>query len=170
MAGFPSSRPRPRRRGTLSRARRRENFAPPPLIPTWAGNAQTNVLGHFGDFLVPLHGYRFLGDLRSDNPYWNITSKVADEQHVYCGPGLWYDLDTGRIHIRLAHTKLPGLGEDNYRGEADPRKLPLIIAGFAGGPVLSLESVRHVRLQDLVLRRGRRLSTSRGRPASRSTA
>lgn len=118
-------------------------------------DGQTNLLGNFGDSLVPLHGYRYLDDLRSDNSYWNITSKVADEQHVYCGPGLWYDTETGRIHIRLAHTKLPGLGEDNYRGETDPRKLPLIVAVFAGGPVLSLNGVQHVRLQDLMLRGAR---------------
>ncbi len=80
--------------GDLSR--RQGEFRSTATYPDLGGHdEQTNVLGHFGDSLVPLHGYRFRGNLRSDNPYWNITSKVADEQHVYCGPGLWYDLDTG---------------------------------------------------------------------------
>lgn len=121
------------------------------------GGAQdeTNVLGNFGDSLVPLHGYRLLGDLRSDNPYWNVSNKVDDEEFVYCGPGVYYDPASGRIHARLAHTRLAGLGEDNYRGETDPRNVPLVIAGYAGGSVLTLDGVRHVRLQDLVLRGAR---------------
>ncbi len=116
---------------------------------------QTNLLGNFGDSLVPLHGYRFARDMRSDNPYWNITDKTSDRQHVYCGPGLWYNRDTKRIHIRLAHTRLPGLGDDNYRGETDPRKLPLIVAGNRREPVLSIHAAQHIRLQDLELRGAR---------------
>ena len=116
---------------------------------------QTNLLGNFVDSMVPLHGYHFVGDLRSDNPYWNIGNKVGEEGYVYCGPGVWYNAETGRIHARLAHTKLPGLGADNYRGETDPRRTPLVIAAFAAGPVLTLDGVRHVRLQDLVLRGAR---------------
>jgi hypothetical protein len=118
-------------------------------------NQHTNLLGNFGDSLVPLHGYRFRGDLQSDNPYWNISSKTSESGQVYCGPGIWYDVNTGLIHARLAHTKLPGLGADNYRGETDPRKLPLIIAGHRGGPVLSLRGSNRVRLEDLVLRGAR---------------
>src|SRR5262249_39026602 len=30
------------------------------------------VLGHFGDSMIPLHGYRHLIDLRSSNEYWNL--------------------------------------------------------------------------------------------------
>jgi len=52
---------------------------------------------------------------------------------VYCGPGIWYDKDRGRIHVRLAHTniRLPEEAQHtvvNYRGERDPRRLPLVIA------------------------------------------
>jgi hypothetical protein len=57
----------------------------------------TNVLGHFGDSLIPLQGCRFLGDLRSDNPYWNVDNKVGGESFVYCGPGLWFNRETERI-------------------------------------------------------------------------
>ena len=112
------------------------------------------VFGSFGDSLVPLQAYRFHGDLRSDNPYWNVENKVGDESFVYCGPGVFYDGETGRIHCRLAHTKLPGLGNDNYRGETDPRKVPLIIAG-GEDPPLALVGCQNVRLQDLVLRGSR---------------
>jgi hypothetical protein len=124
--------------------------------PDLGGRADgTNVLGNFADSMIPLHGYRLRGDLQSDNPYWNVENKVGSESFVYCGPGIFYDVMTGRIHCRLAHTKLPGLHEDNYRGETDPRKLKLIVAGHAGGPVLELIDSEHVRLFDLVLRGSR---------------
>lgn len=111
----------------------------------------TNVLGHFGDSLLPLHGYRFLGDLRSDNPYWNVDNKTGSESFVYCGPGLWFDRETERIHCRLAHTRLSGLGRDNYKGETDPRQLRLIVtAGWDHSP-LTLKNCRHVKLLDLSL-------------------
>ncbi|HEX5106556.1 MAG TPA: hypothetical protein VFV87_22205 [Pirellulaceae bacterium] len=113
------------------------------------------VFGNFGDSLVPLQAYRFHGDLRSDNPFWNVENKVGSESFVYCGPGIFYNAETGRIHCRLAHTKLSGLGDDNYRGETDPRKISLIVAG-GEEPPLALVSCQNVRLQDLVLRGSRR--------------
>ena len=110
-----------------------------------------NVLGRFGDSFVPLMGYRFLNDLRDPSMVWDVTEKVGDSEGVYCGPGIFYDVDSGRIHARLAHTNLRALGDDNYRGETDPRKLPLIIAGVNAGPALAIQDARHVRLQDLVV-------------------
>ncbi len=112
----------------------------------------TNVLGNFADSLVPLHGYRYLVDLRSSNMYWNLKDRFTKEQGIYCGPGIFFNIETKRIHIRLAHTTLKALGEDNYRGETDPRKVPLVIAGFKGGSPLSLRGVRFVRIQDVVIR------------------
>ena len=58
----------------------------------------------------------------------------------------------------MAHCRLEALGEDQYRGETDPRKLPLIIAG-GSTPVLRLEHAKHVKLQDLVLRGSKTSST-----------
>ena len=45
-----------------------------------------------------------------------------------------------------------GLGDRAYRGETDPRKLPLVIAVGFGDDVLRINGIRHVRLQGLVLR------------------
>lgn len=107
------------------------------------------VGGNFADSMVPLHGYRFAVDLRTDNPYWNVASNVEPGQGVYVGPGLWFDRETHRIHVRLAHTRLatqPG----NYAGETDPRKLALVIG--TDRSALRLDKAAHVRLQDLVLR------------------
>ncbi|MCE9608060.1 MAG: hypothetical protein K8U03_24505 [Planctomycetia bacterium] len=84
-----------------------------------------------------------------------VPGKTDKEKHVYCGPGIWYDAATGRIHCRLAHTKLSGLGDDNYRGETDPRKTPLIIAPWSSGSTMKLSRSRHVLLQDLVMRGAR---------------
>ena len=60
------------------------------------------------------------------------------------------DPQTGRIHIRLAHTKLAGLGKRHYRGETDPRQLPLVIAG--GDYALTIAGAKNIRIQDLVVR------------------
>lgn len=117
--------------------------------------AATNVLGNFGDSMVPLHGYRTLSDLRDTSMFWDIKEKMNAEQSVYCGPGIFYDVKTGRIHARLAPTTLEGLHEDNYRGEADPRKIPLVLAGLKGGPVLTLQAPRFLQFQDLVVRGSR---------------
>lgn len=109
------------------------------------------VLGNFGDSLVPLHGYRNLIDLRSDNEYWNIGPKLGTDKGIYCGPGIWYDGASGHLHARLAPTRLAVLGkENNYGGQADPRKLKLVICRPA--PVLAIEGAAHVRIEDLVLR------------------
>lgn len=116
---------------------------------------ETNVLGRFADSMLPLHGYQTLGDLRSANEYWNLTDKSDKEQTIYCGPGVFYDVTTGHIHCRLAHTTLEALGDGNYRGETDPRKLPLVIAALAQGPVFSIRGARWVRVQDIVVRGAR---------------
>lgn len=123
-------------------------------------DGSTNVLGNFGDSLIPLHGYRYLSDLRSSNEYF---AKLGDTKTnagdgVYCGPGLFYDVATERIHCRLAHTKQPALATDNYTGETDPRKLPLVIAGINAGSPLSLEGTRFLKVQDVVIR-GARMAT-----------
>lgn len=125
--------------------------------PELAGSAGgVNVTGSFADSMVPLHGYRFAQDLRSTNIYWNLENKVGmDEAGIYCGPGLWLDPATHRIHVRLAPTQMPYLPpEENYRGQTDPRKLPLVVAGGPQGP-LALRGARHLRLYDLALRGAR---------------
>jgi hypothetical protein len=109
------------------------------------------ALGHFADSMVPLHGYRTSTDLRATNELWR-DRKELETTGIYCGPGLWFNRETGRIHIHLAHHRLAGLGRRAYRGETDPRKLPLVVAVGFGEEVLRISGVRHVRLQGLVLR------------------
>ena len=126
-----------------------------------AGDLKVSLLGNFADSMTPIHGYWNRGDLQSDNPFFNLndgepkSGKVGSAKHVYCGPGVWYDSATNRIHCRLAHTKLAGLGDNNYRGETDPRRMPLVLAPWSSGSVLTLTDSRFVRLQDLVLRGAR---------------
>ncbi len=116
-------------------------------------NEGVHLFGHFADSMIPLHGYRLHGDLRSDNVYWNLDNKVGKEEFIYCGPGVFYDAATGRIHARLAHTRMKYLAdEDNYTGETDPRKLSLVIGAASHGPTLSLKDCHYVRLLDLVVR------------------
>jgi hypothetical protein len=108
------------------------------------------ALGHFADSLLPLHGYRTAADLRATNELWPKDKKGGEG--VYCGPGMWFNRETNRIHIRLAHHKLAGLGERAYRGETDPRKLPLVVAVGFGDDVLRISGIKHVRIEGLVLR------------------
>jgi hypothetical protein len=129
-----------------------------PVVASGANAESVYVLGNFGDSMVPLHGYHSLGDLQSKNMYWNLRDKLDEEQSIYCGPGLWFDRQTGQIHVRLAHTTLEGLGSDNYRGQTNPRRLPLVVGGR--GAVVDIDGAEHVRFQDIVVRgtRGRTLN------------
>jgi hypothetical protein len=113
-----------------------------------------DVVGLFGDSHVALQTYWHVMDLRAKSELWtDDPEKKLMVLPVYCGPGLWYDRDTGHIHVRLAHTHLKTPGLPNYRGETDPRKLPLVIAPFKSVP-LFVDMAKHVRFQDLVIRGG----------------
>lgn len=127
-------------------------FLPASWEPMWGIEEERPIaLGQFADSMVPLHGYRNVVDLRASNELW-VGNKKDKDIGIYCGPGLWFNRDTGRIHIRLAHTKLAGLGDSAYRGETDPRKMPLIIALGFGDEVMRITGIKHVRIRDLVFR------------------
>lgn len=113
-----------------------------------------DVVGLFGDSMVGLQTYWHAMDLRAENEFWiSDPEKKIMVKPVYCGPGLWYDRQSGYIHVRLAHTHLQNPRMQNYRGEPDPRKLPLIVAPFKSVP-LFVDLARHVHFQDLVIRGG----------------
>jgi len=129
-------------------------FLPAAWEPMWGIEEERPLaLGYFTS-MVPLHSYRLAVDLRSTNERWIGGKNAMRDTGIYCGPGLWFNRDTGRIHIRLAPHRLEGLGDRAYRGETDPRKLALIIAAGFGQDVLRINGVRHVRIQDLVVRGG----------------
>ncbi len=108
--------------------------------------------GNFGDSMVPFHRYMTFADLRSQNELWRpeLENRSDDPGGIYAGPGTRRDSETGRIHIRLSHTRLDGLGAHAYRGETDPRKLPLVIA--REGYAFAIETAAHLRIQDVVVR------------------
>ena len=114
------------------------------------------VGGSFGDSMIGLQTYYHAIDLRSQSELvdwedWNRQAQT-DIKPLYCGPGLWYDSETGYLHLRLAHTHLPG-PIPNYRGETDPRKLPLVLAPQSAIAV-RIDGGKHLRFQDLVIRGG----------------
>jgi hypothetical protein len=128
-------------------------FLPAAWEPMWGIEEERPLaLGHFADSMVPLHSYRIAADLRATNEYWIGNKHEMRETGIYCGPGLWFNRKTGRIHIRLAHHQMPGLGGQAYRGETDPRKLKLSVSVGFGEEVLRINGVRHVRVQGLVIR------------------
>ena len=116
--------------------------------------------GNFGDSMIPFQRYLYVNDLRSTNELWHsgLSNRRDDPKGIYAGPGVRRDPKTGRIHIRLAHTKLAGLKDRRYRGETDPRKLPLIIAGADYG--LRIEKAEYVRIQGIVVRGAGRSAVS----------
>jgi hypothetical protein len=108
--------------------------------------------GNFADSMIPFHRYMNFADLRSANELYRpeLGNRQDDPVGIYCGPGSRRDPETGRIHVRLSHTQLAGLGQHAYRGETDPRKLPLVISGHEYA--LRIEGALHLRIQDLVVR------------------
>lgn len=125
-------------------------FLPGSWEPFWGiEDDRPLALGHFADSLTPLHGYRTLADLRSTN---EVQTRDKKSESLYCGPGLWFNRETRRIHCRLAHHQLAGLGARAYRGETDPRQIPLVLAVGFGQDVLRIQGIKHVRLEGLVLR------------------
>src|SRR5262245_14687582 len=127
-------------------------FVPGAWEPMWGIEHQRPLaLGHFAGSMVPLHGYRTALDLRSANEF-SVDRKAGAAVGVYCGPGMWYNRETGRIHIRLAHHQLAGLGDRAYRGETDPRKLKLVVALGFGDAVLRVNGVKHVKIEGITLR------------------
>ncbi len=113
-----------------------------------------DVVGLFGDSLVGLQTYWHTMDLRAANERWiDDPDKKLMVKPVYCGPGLWYDRQSGYVHVRLAHTHVGNPRVPDYRGETDPRNLPLVVAPFNSVP-LFVDGAAYVRFQDLVVRGG----------------
>jgi hypothetical protein len=71
---------------------------------------------------------------------------------VYMGPGLFQD-ESGYIHIRLSSTSNDLPGFPGYRGETDPRQVPLTIWTSAGATLL-ISDCASVYLTDLSVRGG----------------
>ncbi len=112
-----------------------------------------DVLGAFADSNIGLQTYWHRRDLIAENESWIHNKETRAVASVYCGPGLWYDKQSGRIHCRLAHTNIDNDQVANYRGQTDPRKLPLVVAPYKSLP-LHIDQAKHVRIQDLVIRGG----------------
>lgn len=130
-----------------------DQFLPGSHEPMWGKEEERPLaLGHFARSMVPLHGYRIIEDLRATNEMWLGNKNDMRDSGLYGGPGLWFNRETGRIHIRLAHHRLAGLGDRAYQGETDPRRVPLVISVGFGQDVLRATGVRHVQLRDLVFR------------------
>ncbi|MCA9173899.1 MAG: hypothetical protein KDB14_05370 [Planctomycetales bacterium] len=128
-------------------------FLPASWEPMWGiEDERPLALGHFGDSMVPLHGYRLLADLRAKNELWTGNKQQMSELGLYGGPGLWFNRETQRVHIRLAHHQMAGLEGNAYRGETDPRRLQLSIALGFGEEVMRIVGLHDVALQGIVFR------------------
>lgn len=115
-----------------------------------------HVLGSFGDSMIGLQTYYHAQDLRATAEFVSAAKSGGNDAEdippFYCGPGVWYDRETGYIYCRLAHTHLPE-PIPNYRGPTDPRQMPLILTPQRATTLL-LDGAEHVQLKDLVIRGG----------------
>jgi hypothetical protein len=115
--------------------------------------------------------YSNINDLRAENETFDrIVDEndprpgpaVTDEQGaplgfrrpwVYMGPGVHFNADTGRIHVRLSHTHNNVPGITDYNGEVDPRRVRLAITP-KGMTALEIRGSSHLRLERLTIRFG----------------
>lgn len=114
--------------------------------------------------------YSRLEDLRAENqtfdklplddprPGPGVTDKAGNptpfrRPWVYMGPGLFFNQGTGRVHIRLSHTRNDVSGLADYEGEVDPRKLRLAIS-HKDRTTLVVEDSSFVRFENLSVRFG----------------
>jgi hypothetical protein len=142
----PASAWEPYTEGVPGEYRSTRTYLDPPLSRGLSGN--------FGDSMVPLFRYIFIEDLRSENEHARrgLPGQQHDPEGLYSGPGIFWDEATGRVHARLRHTTIEARGDANYRGETDPRKIPLIIARVGDAARFRIAGARHVRILDLVIR------------------
>jgi hypothetical protein len=96
--------------------------------------------------MIPLHGYKFVEDLRATSSYWTVQN-AEPGAGVYLGPGVWFDPATKKVHARLSKLSLKSF--EDYDGPTDPRTLPLVIS--TPRSAIKIET-SYVRLYDLVLR------------------
>jgi hypothetical protein len=93
---------------------------------------------------IRLLTYSRVQDLRATNETWDqlamndprpgpVAVDAPDPARprrpwTYFGPGIWYNPETGKVHIRLSptHNAIPGITD--YNGERDPRKLALALS------------------------------------------
>jgi hypothetical protein len=117
------------------------------------------VAGNFGDSMIPFARYQTMEDFRSKNEFMKSSMKDFghDPMGIYFGPGAIWNHATERIHIRLTHSHIESLAENdflgkgagfdnNYTGETDPRNIPLIICRRASPGLTS----SYLRIQDVV--------------------
>lgn len=83
---------------------------------------------------------------RPDRPWWRPW--------VYMGPGIWFNPETRRVHIRLSPTGNNIPGWPDYDPEtSDPNQLRLALS-WDGQRAIFLENSKNVRIENLTLRFG----------------
>jgi hypothetical protein len=118
--------------------------------------------------------YSRIEDLRAANQTWELSMasgdrrpgpriklgkrRPAEPDHerlpwTYFGPGIHFNRQTGRIHIRLSPTAHGVSGLEEYRGPTDPRKLHLAISS-RDDIALRVAGSEHLRITDVGLRHG----------------
>ncbi len=121
-----------------------------------------------------LLSYSRIEDLRAANQTWELGMAAGDRRPgprirggkrrpveagrerlpwTYFGPGIHFDKQTGRIHIRLSPTAHGVAGLEEYRGPTDPRQLHLSISSRAD-QALGVVASEHVRVTDVGLWHG----------------
>jgi len=101
---------------------------------------------------------QFFGPMSASDPrpgIEHVTSEPALPRmpFTYFGPGVYFNAQTGRVHIRLANTTNGIAGAEDYAGETDPNQLAIGILdhdrhGF------DIRACHHVQFRHLSFRYG----------------
>ncbi len=94
---------------------------------------------------------------REDADGMYIPEDRVGEMHtlpsLYMGPGVWFDPEEFKVHVRLSHTANNIPGWDDYEDETDPNQLRLALCQ-GEDYALFLTNCHHITFHDLELRFG----------------
>lgn len=122
------------------------------------------VAGRFADSYYPLFAYSKESDFRSENEFMidGLQNRKDLLPGFWAEPGARWSSADSRIHIRLRHTNRRwldnedylGIGDDfvtnNYKGETDPRNMPLLLVGPRTDQAMIKVIADYVRVFDIV--------------------
>jgi hypothetical protein len=105
--------------------------------------------------------YARLEDLRAENQLWitdgsrpgPTTTRGDRKPWTYFGPGIWFDAETSRVHLRLSPTHHGAAGYAEYTGPRDPAAAKVSVTR-RGRRALTVENSSFVEVRDLVLAHG----------------
>lgn len=147
-----------------------------PAPDEWRSTMEIPDSGYRGQFLdtkYRLLTYSTWGDFRSTNETWAYITDPADPRPsvqmtngkgvlaktrapwCYYGPGVKFNSETKRLHIRLSptHHGVTGPGVAEYTGETDPNKLRLAVTAY-DDTTFGVEACQYLTFRNIDIQNG----------------